>query len=87
MKALFGGILLAVGILVAGASGLCSLAVLVMGLSDPAGVMTVLPMIVVVGGIPVAIGLGLFFLGRSMLRSTRLEAQAPSADRPGDDRG
>lgn len=79
MKSLLGGILLGAGILIGGASGLCSLAVLVMGLADPAGIMTVLPLVLVVGGIPIAIGLGLFFLGRSLIRSARREAEELSS--------
>lgn len=79
MKSLFGGLLLGAGILVAGASGLCSLVLLGMGVADPAGVMTLLPIVLLVGGIPFAIGLGLFFLGRSLLRSARQEAEALSA--------
>ncbi len=75
MKSLFGGILLGAGILIAGASGLCSLVFLVMGLSEPSGFVDVAPMVLVVGGIPFAIGLGLFFLGRSLVRSARRDAQ------------
>ena len=73
MKALFGGILLAVGILVAGVSGLCSLAVLVMGagLGDSEGLFLIL----LIGGVPFLIGLGLLFAGRSLLRSARQERE------------
>jgi hypothetical protein len=79
MKSLLGGILLAVGILIAGASGLCSLVFLGMGVSEPSGLVDVLPMILVVGGIPFAVGLGLFFLGRSLIRSGRRDAEQASA--------
>jgi hypothetical protein len=75
MKSLLGGILLAVGILIAGASGLCSLVFLGMGVSEPSGLVDVLPMIFVVGGIPFEVGLGLFFLGRSLIRSGRRDAE------------
>lgn len=74
MKSLFGGLLLGAGILIAGASGLCSLVLLGMGVADPAGVMTLLPIVLIVGGLPFVIGLGLFFLGRSLLRAARSEA-------------
>jgi len=87
MKSLFGGILLAVGILVAGLSGLCSLAFLVMGLSEPSGAADFLPMVLLIGGIPFLIGLGLFFAGRSLLRAARAEQQAgnpPAAGEPGE---
>lgn len=76
MKTFFGGILLAIGILVAGASGLCSLTMLVSVFSNlhshqefsGAGM---LPVIAIVGGIPFMIGLGLFFAGRALIRSDR----------------
>jgi len=73
MKKLFGGILLAAGILIGGASGLCSLAFLVMGLAEPSGgyVLSTLPLVAIVGGIPLGIGVGLFFGGRAILRSAR----------------
>ena len=74
MKSLLGGLLLAVGILVAGVSGLCSLAVLVMGVGG-GGLADTLPLLLVVGGVPFAIGLGLFFGGRSLLRSARQEQE------------
>lgn len=79
MKSLFGGILLAVGILVAGVSGLCSLGMLVMGLGEPSGALDFLPMVLLIGGIPFLIGLGLFFAGRSLLRSARAEQQDASS--------
>ena len=73
MKSLFGGILLAIGILVAGVSGLCSLVVFGMGLGDSGGLVDTLPLLLLFGGLPFAIGLGLFFAGRSLLRSARRE--------------
>jgi hypothetical protein len=76
MKTFFGGILLAIGILIAGASGLCSLTMLVSVLSNlhshqefsGAGM---LPMIAIVGGIPLMIGVGLVFAGRALIRRGR----------------
>jgi len=85
MKSLFGGILLAAGILIAGVSGLCSLVILGMGLTEPSGIVDVLPIVLLVGGIPFLIGLGLFFLGRSMIRAARPDSQQASSgerDRP-----
>jgi hypothetical protein len=79
MKSFFGGLLLAVGILVAGVSGLCSLVLLVVGATEPSGLADILPIVLPVGGIPFAVGLGLFFLGRSMIRAAGLEAQEPPA--------
>ena len=65
MKTL-GGILLGVGILIAGLSGLCSLLMM----SDPSfsrnGGWELVAMF---GGIPFVIGVGLIFLGRHLIRS------------------
>jgi hypothetical protein len=65
MTKLFGGILLAIGILIAGASGLCSIVMIVSSLND-AGM---IPLVLLIGGIPFAIGAGLAVLGRALLRS------------------
>jgi hypothetical protein len=77
MIRLFGGILLGVGILVAGASGLCSAVFLVSMLGSNSGGMgdlsSMLAMIAVVGGIPFAIGMGLVWAGRHLLRKARAE--------------
>ena len=64
---ILGGILLAIGILIAGASGLCSLAFL----SDSSGMggfLEVLPMILIFGGIPFAMGLAFCFAGAFLIR-------------------
>ena len=69
MKRLFGGILLAIGILIMTGSGLCSIAVIVMFMSEGGGEgpgMLMLPAIV--GGVPFAIGFGSFYAGKRMLR-------------------
>jgi len=71
MKSLFGGLLLAAGILIAGASGLCSLVFLGMGVSEPGGFLSLLPMVAMIGGVPFVLGLGLLFAGRALLRSAR----------------
>jgi hypothetical protein len=78
MKTFFGGILLAIGILIAGASGLCSLTMLVSALGNLHGHEEfsgagMLPVIAIFGGIPFVIGLSLFFAGRSLIRSDRGE--------------
>lgn len=65
MRNVLGGLLIAIGFLVAGLSGLCSLIFLV---SEPDAI----GLVALVGGIPFVVGLGLFFLGRSVLRSARL---------------
>jgi len=76
MKKLCGGLLMGVGILIAVCSGLCSLFV---GISFGANTLlsahsvtdVVIPIgvLLVVGGIPFGIGLGLFFAGRALTRS------------------
>lgn len=76
MIRLMGAILQAVGLLVAGASGLCSAWFLVaMGSSGETGaVPDILLLVALFGGIPFALGLGLFFLGK------RLQRRQPQAD-------
>ncbi|HEX6741884.1 MAG TPA: hypothetical protein VF079_08855 [Sphingomicrobium sp.] len=77
MKEIFGGILLAVGILVAGASGLCSLVVLFgFGSSD----LSMIPLVLVVGGIPFAIGFGIGFGGWALIKSARRDRQRDVGD-------
>jgi hypothetical protein len=75
MKMLFGGILLAIGILIAGASGLCSLAIL-FGF----GGFSMLPVVLMVGGIPFAVGAALGFGGRALIRQARFERDRANAD-------
>lgn len=70
MRTLFGGILLAAGILIGGASGLCTVVFFVMTVAHGGG-FGGLPVMLFVGGIPFAIGLGLFFAGRALIRSDR----------------
>ncbi|MBO9621192.1 MAG: hypothetical protein J7500_00625 [Sphingomonas sp.] len=74
MKQLFGGVLIAMGLLVMTCSGLCSLAVVAAvfdeALRDPSTLM--LPLLV--GGIPFALGFGAFRWGRSLSRKKVPEA-------------
>jgi hypothetical protein len=71
MRQLFGGILLAMGILIAGASGLCSLAVLFGGgLSQSLGM---LPLVLLIGGLPFALGIAMTIGGRRLLRSPQTQ--------------
>lgn len=69
MKAIFGGILLAAGILVAGGSGLCSLAMLFDGGIGSSQQM--LPLVLLFGGIPFAVGAATAYGGYVMLRNAR----------------
>jgi len=68
MNQLFGGLLLGVGILVMTCSGLCSLVVVVMGMGMVVQEPSVLLLPLLVGGIPFAIGFGMFRWGRWLLR-------------------
>ena len=71
MKTLFGGLLMAIGLLIALLSGLCSavfLAKLASGSEfSGAGLMIV----AVVGGMPFLGGVGMFFGGLTLVRSAR----------------
>ena len=71
MKQVFGGILLAIGILIAGASGLCSLVLLFE--NGPYGGSGMLPAVLIFGGIPFAIGAGIAVGGWALIRSARNE--------------
>lgn len=80
MKMLFGGILLAVGILIAGASGICSLTVLFGGGFGGSGFddfLGMLPLVALFGGPPLAAGVGIAFGGRALIRSARRDAERP----------
>jgi hypothetical protein len=70
MRTLVGGILLAIGILIAGASGLCTVMFFVTTVMNGGG-LGALPLVLLFGGVPFAIGSGLFFAGRSLIRSDR----------------
>ena len=75
---IFGGILIAIGILIAGASGLCSIAVLTD--SGEFGGLQMWPAVLMIGGIPFAVGVGAIFGGRAMIRSAdRADGQGGGA--------
>jgi hypothetical protein len=74
MQKLFGGVLLGCGLLIAVLSGLCTLlavgtSLLDTGSQSAAEFATMIPGVLIAGGIPVGIGLGLFFLGRHLLKT------------------
>ena len=73
MKMLFGGILLAVGILIAGVSGLCTLYGLAMSFTEPSSMLSMVPMVLMFGVPPLAVGIGLIFGGRRLMRQARSE--------------
>lgn len=68
MNRLFGGILLGVGILLMTVSGLCSAAVIVSGLSDALKDPSLFIFPLTFGGVPLAIGFGMFKWGQALLR-------------------
>ena len=72
MRELIGGILLAVGLLIAGASGLCSLSLL---LVSGFPVRREMLLIVLFGGIPFLIGFGLICLGRLIVGKAKRDAE------------
>ena len=73
MKTL-GGILIGVGILIAGLSGLCSLVFFATEVTSPYTPFSeLMSYLLFVGGIPFAIGIGLIFLGRHLAKSSRTE--------------
>jgi hypothetical protein len=64
-----GGILMGIGILIAGLSGLCSLVLLVTeATSSYSNMEDVIAMILGFGGIPFILGLGMIFLGRHFIK-------------------
>lgn len=73
------GILIGVGILVAGLSGLCSVMVILSAMPlSPIDLREGLPIVLLVGGVPFALGLLAVWGGRRMLRNDR------GGDPPGD---
>jgi hypothetical protein len=68
MKGTIGGILIAVGILIAGANGLCALAVLFSGDADRDGIGSAM---IFMGGIFFLVGIAVIFWGRALVRSAR----------------
>ncbi len=70
MKQFFGGLMLAIGILMMTGSGLCTLAIIIFGAGGMSfsEAISMLPLPLIVGGIPFALGTGLFFIGRNLLR-------------------
>ena len=83
MKKLLGSLLLGCGIIFAGLSGLCTLIAAgsaLAGSSSGEEMMSVIPAALLFGGIPIAIGLGMFFGGRSLLRQVKKEEEGNMPD-------
>jgi len=86
MQKLFGGILMGCGILIAGVTGLCVL-ILGVGLFSEFGgdmgaedVVSAIPMALTYVGLPIAIGVGLIFLGRFVIRQANEAEQATTPE-------
>lgn len=79
MKGLLGGIMMAIGILVMTTSGLCTLFVVASMLPDMASQPLLLMLPLLVGGIPLAMGIGLLLGGRAIRRDDR-QAEAETAE-------
>ena len=78
MRRFFGAVLLAIGLLIAGGSGLCTIAVMGSALSSGgAEALGLVPLALIFGGIPFAIGLGLIFWGRWLISSSRIDRIDP----------
>ena len=74
MKKLIGGILMAIGILIAGLSGLCSLVFIIGGLSG--GGAELFTLVLVLGGIPFAIGVGLTLGGKAIINAAKRDEES-----------
>lgn len=79
MREFFGGLLMAIGILIATLSGLCSAFFLFSMLTSSGGGEFggggMLILIAIVGGLPFMSGLGLFYWGRALVRSARARGE------------
>lgn len=73
MQNVVGGIMLGCGILIAGLSGLCTIVVVGTSLADSGAgeFASMIPAALVFGGIPAAFGVGIFFLGRHLMRTAK----------------
>jgi hypothetical protein len=72
MKEMLGGCLQAVGILIAGLTGLCTLLMLA-GVNSWRSFVQAIGETLSFAAIPLAIGIGLIFAGRALIRSGRSE--------------
>lgn len=68
MRQLFGGLFLAIGILLIAVSGLCSAVIIVGSFSEAVREPSLLFLPLIVGGVPLAVGFGLFKWGQALLR-------------------
>lgn len=88
MPAFFGGLLMTAGILIAVLSGLCSGVFLSQVVfptlkgSSTGDVSQGVLLVLVFGGVPFLVGLGLFFIGRRMFRRRDQQPAGPPGDGP-----
>ena len=68
MKELVGGCLQAIGILIAGLFGLCTL-IMVISVNSWRAFISGIDTIVGIGLVPLVVGIGLIFAGRALIRS------------------
>ncbi|MGE5722799.1 MAG: hypothetical protein ACM3YM_10090 [Sphingomonadales bacterium] len=71
MKKLFGGILLGIGVLIGGASGLCTLVVMGTSIANPAQMSSMIPAALVFGGIPFVIGAAIGWVGWVLIQADK----------------
>ena len=71
MQKVVGGIMIGIGILVAGLSGLCTVMMFVAAPSAENFSAESLGIVSIFGGIPFTLGVGLIFLGRYLIKSAR----------------
>lgn len=82
MQKLFGGVMIGCGVLIAGLGGLCTLlltvtAMLEPGSQDASEFAMMIPAMLIAGGIPVGMGVGLYFLGRYLVRQAGAKMETP----------
>jgi hypothetical protein len=83
MNKVLGGCMLGAGILIAGLSGLCSLMLILSEMPLSARDLSDgLPVVLVVGGVPFLVGIGLVFLGRFVIRQDYSSPPNPSPPTP-----
>lgn len=72
MKELLGGCLQAIGIMIAGLFGLCTL-IMLGGINSWRAFASGIGTIIGFGAVPLTVGIGLIFAGRALIRSGRSE--------------
>lgn len=81
MNKMLGGCMLGAGILIAGLSGLCSLVLILTEMPLTARDLSEgLPVVLVIGGVPFLLGIGMLFLGRFLIRKDDPQARSTHQD-------